>query len=75
MDHNCVKSCYNYRNYWGVDSVVVVGDFVVGFVVHFIDCGGRRIVGSSCYSGDYHIVGVVVVLSIAVVVDLSTISD
>ena len=58
-----------------MDSVVVVDDFAVGFAVHFVDCWGGRIVDLNCYFGDYHIVGVVVGLSIAVVVDLSTIDD
>ena len=35
----------DYHSCWGVDSVVVVDDFVVGFVVHFVDCWDGRIVG------------------------------
>ena len=36
MDHNCAKSCYDYRNYWGIDSVVVVGEVAVGFAVEIV---------------------------------------
>ena len=70
MDQNCAKNCCDYHSCWGVGSVVVADDFAIGFVVHFVDCWGGRIVGSSCYFGDYHIVGVVVDLSIAVVVGM-----
>ena len=70
MDQNYAKNCYDYHSYWGVGSVVVVDDFAVDFVVHFVDCWGGRIVGWNCYFGDYHIVGVVVDSSIVVVVGM-----
>ena len=37
MNHNCVKSCCDYRSCWGVDSVVVVGEVAVGFAVEIVD--------------------------------------
>ena len=35
MGQNCAKSCCDYHSCWGVDSVVVVGDFAVGFAGAF----------------------------------------
>ena len=70
MDQNYAKDCCEYHNCWGGGSVVAVAGFAVDFVADFVDCWGGRIVGWSCYFGDYHIVGVVVDLSIVVVVDM-----
>ena len=32
-----MKNCYDYRNYWGVGSVVVASDFVVGCAEYSVD--------------------------------------
>ena len=75
MDHNCVKNCYDYRNYWGVGSVVVAGDFVVGFAVYSVDYEGERVAGLKCYFGDYRIVGAVADSNIVIVVDSDKMGD
>ena len=70
MDQSYVEDCYDYHSCWDVGFVVGVDGFVVDFVVGFVDCWGGRIIDWNYCFDDYHIVGVVVDLSIVVVVGM-----